>query len=87
MFTPMNGRRSLLLGKRSLTCDENDDQEEALAKIALEGIRFYVKFNNNPEMDTAKYLEMIGKNNSNVFKIIMKHIINGTKNMSRSSNN
>ena len=80
MFTPMNGRRSLMMKKRDTKlldfCEGLDAQ---LSQIAMEGIRFYIMYENNRQMDTKKYYEsqVVSKFDSEIFRLIMKHIIDG----------
>ena len=71
MFTPMNGRRSLF--KRSNECTY-----DPLNIIAIEGIRFFIHYNQNTSLDTFQYWKNI-KNSNPIVKTIMKHIIQGTK--------
>ena len=78
MFTPMNGRRSLMMKKRDtkIICEGLDAQ---LSQVAMEGVRFFIKFRNNQNLDTKKYYEsqIIPKYDSEVLRLVMKHIISG----------
>ena len=78
MFTPMNGRRSLMMKKRDtrMICEGLDAK---LSQVAMEGVRFFIKFQNNPNLDTKKYYEsqIIPKYDSEVLRLVMKHIISG----------
>ena len=80
MFMPMNGRRSLMImKKRSINETEICDENDLWSQITLEGIRFYVKFINNPNMDTKSYFEdqIMKIFEGEVPRLVMKHIING----------
>jgi len=79
MFTPMNGRRSLMMMKKRDTIMICEGLDAQLSQVAMEGIRFFVKFQNNPNMDTKKYYEtqVLSKFDSEILRLIMKHIISG----------
>ena len=78
MFTPMNGRRSLYMKKRDTKIICNGPEAE-LSQVAMEGIRFFIKFENNRDMNIQKYYEtqILAKFDSEVLRLIMKHIIKG----------
>ena len=62
MFTPSPGRRSLFNRKRRsnvATCDPGDLKQLEYAKVVYEGIRFFVKFQNNPNLDPVKYFKSL----------------------------
>ena len=50
-----------------------------LSQVAMEGVRFFINFENNRQMDTQKYFEtqILAKFDSEVLRLIMKHIIQG----------
>ena len=59
-----------------MICEGLDAQ---LSQVAMEGVRFFIKFQNNPNLDTNKYYEsqIIPKYDSEVLRLVMKHIISG----------
>ena len=83
MFTPSPGRRSLFNRKRRsnvATCDPGDLKQLEYAKVVYEGIRFFVKFQNNPNLDPVKYFKSL----TTIFAddpiafTLLKHIIFGS---------
>ena len=75
MFTPMNGRRSLI-GKRR---KRSTDFDPEMSKIILESIRFFVKHQTNPGMNHDVYKSTVVNptfKNSNSSQLIMNHIMN-----------
>ena len=86
MFTPMNGRRSTIMQRKGQeTCQEKEELEMQLSQIAIDSIRFYVKFSHNPDLDIDKYyLDNFANGkykDHQVAKLIMKHVLNGIKNL------
>ena len=88
MFTPSPGRRSLFRMKRKsieATCDPTALNQLQYAKIVYEGVRFFVKYKNNPNFDADQYYKLQVKpkfENDVLSQMLLKRIISGTLKMS-----
>ena len=83
MFTPSPGRRSLFNRKRRsnvATCDPGDLKQLEYAKVVYEGIRFFVKSQNNPNFDPVKYFKSLTTTfaDDQIALTLLKHIIFGS---------
>ena len=83
MFTPSPGRRSLFTRKRRsnvATCDPGDLKQLEYAKVVYEGIRFFVKSQNDPNLDPVKYFKTLQTifEHDQLALTLLKHIIFGS---------